>query len=107
MADLRLDKEKAQKIITQVLRDEGRVLPDKANELGRKASDRLHASMAMPIRPALQGFRMIPSSPSYEQREHFISDVKKYLADVDERTARKLWEIVYSYGRDLPDDIVV
>ncbi|HEU0147960.1 MAG TPA: hypothetical protein VFR21_13935 [Bradyrhizobium sp.] len=107
MTDLRIDRDKAQRIIAQVLRDDGNVQPAKANELASQMCGRLRTSMARPSKPGLRGYRIIDYRPPYEQSEAFIADVKKFLAAVDKRTAEKLWELVYNRGRDMPDDIAL
>ena len=106
--EIKIEKDKAERIIAQVLRDEKKMLPSDANALAATVAKRLQTSMPMPTRPALRGDRMIPMSPSgsYSQDNEFLRAVRK-VVDADAEQARKIWETVYSFGRDLPDDVVV
>ncbi len=105
--EIKIEKDKAQRIIAQVLRDEKQMISSDANALALVIAARLQASMPMPTRPALRGDRMIARHPpGHFGNEDYLNAVRK-VVDADEEQARKLWEVVYSFGRDLPDDIVV
>ena len=103
MADLRIDSDKAERILALILREEGKMLPDRANALAAQMSKRLISAMAMPTKPALNGWRMIPPRHPYK------SDFEQQVAMKFKRAglANEIWELVYACGRDMPDDIVV
>lgn len=106
--EIKIEKDKAERIIAQVLRDDKKLIPAEANRLASTIATRLQTSMSMPTRPALRGDRMIPKSPpgGYLQDNDFLKAVRKVVG-VDGDQAQKIWETVYSFGRDLPDDVVV
>jgi hypothetical protein len=95
-----------ERLVALVLREEGEA-PGEANHLASKIVSRIEASQSMPVKPGLRGYRMIPESLPFEKRDEFTDDVARHLDDVDYDTARTLWELVYKYGRNVPDDIVM
>ena len=107
MADIRIERDKAERIIALILREEKKMLSSEANELAGMICSRLQSAMAMPTKPRLRGYKMIQGTPPYDKRTDFTTDVALRLADVDEYTAAALWAMVYKYGRNIPDDIVL
>jgi hypothetical protein len=93
VTDLRIDKDKTERLVALVLREQG-TGPAEANRLASLIISRVEASQAMPVKPGLRGYRMIQESPPWDKRADFTEDVGHYLADVDEHTARALWEWV-------------
>jgi hypothetical protein len=53
----------------------------------------------VPVKPGLRGYRMIMEWPPYDKQGEFTEDVKHELPDVDDETARALWELICKYGR--------
>lgn len=100
MAEIRLDAARIERIISQMLRDEGKLPPHKANELGSRICTRLNASMPTPTQPYLPS--TVPPPPFGGD---FVSAVSKKIADVDYKIASTLWELVYERGHDLPPAI--
>ncbi len=105
MADLRLDKDTAHRLVARFLRE--KMTPSDANSFATKICDGLQASMSMPTRPALSGYRMIPGHIPFERGMQFEADVATNIKGAEEGAASTLWKLVYSYGRELPDDVVV
>jgi hypothetical protein len=105
MADLRIDKDKAERLVALILRDT--MLPADANALASNICNRLYAAMELPVKPGLRGYMMIQDSPPYNKRADFTAEVSRHLANGDEDTAEAVWKMVYSYGRKVPDDIVI
>lgn len=100
MAEIRLDAARIERIISQTLRDDGKLLPAAANDLAANICRRLSASMATPTHPHLSGYRIIPEYPPHDSG--FVGAVSEKIADVDYPVARTLWELVYERGHDLP-----
>ncbi|MBW5438576.1 hypothetical protein FXB41_28580 [Bradyrhizobium canariense] len=103
MAEIRLDAARIERIVSQMLREDAKLLPAKANELAAKICTRLNASMATPTQPHLSGYRIIPSYPPFYG--DFQQALSKKIADVNGRVARELWDLVYERGHDLPPAI--
>lgn len=99
MAEIRFDADKAERIIAQMIRDEGGLLPAKANTLAASICRRLSA--AMPPPPA-HHYRIISNSPPYAS--DFAVAIANVLADAKGRALapEDLWRLVYERGRDLP-----
>jgi hypothetical protein len=103
MPDLLIDEDKARRIIALILRDH--MLPEKANTVASAICSRLTAAMTTPSRPGLSGWRIVDDQLLYEQKDRFTADLRKLVPDADEYLARDLWQLVHSYGRDLPPDV--
>ena len=100
MADIQIDAAKAERMIAQILRDEKKLLPADANALAANICRRLSSAMATPTNQPLQGYRIIRNSPPYGGG--FTTALGQKIADVNDRVARELWQLVYDRGRDLP-----
>jgi hypothetical protein len=106
MAEIRIDAAKAERMISQILREEKGLLPAEANAVATNICRRLSAAMAMPTNPPLAGYRVIPKHPPHDSA--FNADVAKKLAEATDQlwTANTLWELVYDEGHDLPPTVV-
>jgi hypothetical protein len=104
MTDIRIDGNKAQRLIAQILRDEEKMLPEKANNVASNLCKRLLSAMGTPTKPGLSGYRLIPMFPP--DSAEFAEEVGSKLADIDEYLARVLWEMVYERCPELPKDVV-
>src|SRR5438309_9584391 len=104
MAEIRFDADKAERTIAQMIRDEGGVLPGKANVLAANICRRLLA--AMPPPPA-QNYRIIANTPPYAS--DFAVAIATVLADAKGRALapEDVWRLVYERGRDLPTTVDV
>jgi hypothetical protein len=103
MAEIRIDVDKGERMISQMLRDEGRMLPAKANEFAANICRRLKLAMAPPTTEPLTDYRAIRRHPPYGS--DFAFAVAKILADAKGDPAlhpEPLWAAVYDRGRDLP-----
>ena len=98
MADIQIDADKAERMISQILRDDKRFLPEAANALAANICRRLSSAMASPTNQRLQGYRIIAERPPGD----FAAAVGEKIADVNERVAGELWKLVYDRARDLP-----
>ena len=106
MADLRIEKDKAEPLVALLLREK-KMSPAEAGAFAITICNRLQAAMAMPTKPGLRGYKMILEHPPYEIRPEFMADLGSHVTNVDEYFASTLWEIVYKYGRNIPDDVVI
>ena len=98
MTELRIDARKAERIITQMLRDEQGMRPADAVALAASICRRL--ATAMPTNPSLDCCRIISREPP--DADDFAIAVAKKLNEKSERwNASELWELVYNQGRHL------
>ncbi|MGY4365273.1 hypothetical protein ACVW1A_001338 [Bradyrhizobium sp. LB1.3] len=103
MAEIRVDADKAERMISQILRDQGGMLPAKANEFAVNICRRLTLAMAAPTSEVLTDYRVIRRHPPYGS--DFAFEVAKIIADAKGDSAlypERLWAAVYDRGRDLP-----
>jgi hypothetical protein len=105
MAEIRIDAAKAERMISQILREEKGLLPADANAVAANICRRLSAAMTTPTNPPL-GYRVIPKHPPLDST--FNAAVAKKLAEATDQlwTANTLWELVYDEGHDLPPNVV-
>ena len=95
MAEIRINAGKAERIITQMLRDEQGVHPADAVALAASICRRL--ATAMPTNPSLGCCRIISKEPP--DADDFAIAVAEKLNG--KRDASELWELVYNQGRHL------
>lgn len=103
MTEIRIDADKAERIMAQILRDDFGMLPAKANQAAATMRRRLDAAMPAPVNPELQGYRLIQSHPPFGG--DFTAAVGLKLADVNDRVARELWKLVYERATALPPGV--
>ena len=98
MTELRIDAGKAERIITQILRDEKGIPP--ADAVAVAASICWRLTTAMPTSPSLDRYRIISREPP--DADEFATAVAEKLNEKSERwNASELWELVYNQGRHL------
>jgi hypothetical protein len=72
MAEIRIDAAKAERMISQILRDKNVLLPADANTVAANICHRLSAGMAPPTNPPLAGYRVIskraPHDSAFQRR---------------------------------------
>ena len=93
-------------MISQILRNEGQMLPAKANEFAANICRRLTLAMTAPTTEPLTDYRAIRRLPPHGS--DFAFAVAKILADAKGDPAlhpEPLWVAVYDRGRDLPATI--
>ena len=73
-------------MISQILRDEGGMLPAKANEFAANIRRQLTTAMPTPTNQPLQGYRIISSHPP-DGGSEFTAALKEKIADVNYRVA--------------------
>jgi len=100
MPDIQIDADKAERMIAEILRTEKHFLPAHANAMAANICRRLMTAMATPTNQPLQGYRLIGQRPPRDS--DFTAAVGKKLADVNDRVADELWNLVYERARDLP-----
>jgi hypothetical protein len=102
MTEIRIDADKAERMIAQILREEKGLLPADANAAAANICRRLTTAMPTPTNPTLVAYRIIPKSPPYGS--DFNNAVAKILAQAkgDLWNASVLWTLCYDHGRDLP-----
>ena len=102
MAEIRIDAGKAERMISQILRDQGGMFPAKANEFAANICRRLTLAMAAPTTEPLTEYRVIRRHPPYGR--DFAFSVAMILADAKGDSAlhpEPLWTAVYERGRDV------
>ena len=104
--DIHIDRDKAARMLALMLREEAKLLPAQANALADKMCSRLISAMPTPTKPGMRGTRMIRRYPDHEVADGFRNEISSKLADIDDRLADQIWEMVYERCRDLPSDIV-
>src|SRR6266576_14758 len=99
MTELRIDAGKAERIITQILRDEQGIPPADAVAVAASICRRLTA--AMPTSPSLDRYRIISREPP--DGEDFAIAVARKLTERNSEfwNAGELWDLVYNQGRHL------
>jgi hypothetical protein len=101
MAEIRIDAAKAERIVSQILREENGLLPADANAVAANICRRLSAA-DQPSIGGLPGYSETSATDSA-----FNQAVAKKLEATDQLwTANTLWELVYDEGHDLPPDVV-
>jgi hypothetical protein len=99
MTELRIDAGKAERIITQILRDEKGIPPADAAAVAAIICRRL--TTAMPTSPSLDRYRIISREPP-DVDDFAISVAQKLTEGKSELwNASELWELVYNQGRQL------
>jgi hypothetical protein len=107
MADIRIDAAKAERMISQILREEKGLLPADANAVAANICRRLSAAMPIATNPPLAGYRIISKHPPRGDSAFNEAVAKKFAETKDELwTANTLWELVYDQGHDLPPNVV-
>ena len=104
MAEIRLDADKAARVVTQVLRDEQKMLPEPASKLAATISKRLLASTPSPAHRSKEDYRVIPPWPVVGS--DFAFAVANKLAETESDPAlfpEELWKLVYERSRTLPE----
>lgn len=103
MTELRIDREKAERMIAQILRDEQKMQPAQANALAENICRRLFSAMPTPTNQPLMGMRMIgkhrPFDPDFDDR------IFKLFPDAGQRAPEILWGMVYDRATDLPPGV--
>jgi len=99
MTELRINAGKAERIITQILRDEKGIPPADAVAVATSICRRL--TTATPTSPSSDRYRIISREPP--DGEGFASAVAKKLTEGKSElwNANELWELVYNQGRYL------
>jgi hypothetical protein len=105
MADLRIDKVKAQRLVAHILRQEKKMLSADANTLSTLICNRLETAMPLPTRPGLRGDRIISGGGPAGPITKFAERLANMIGDADEDMAREVWNLVYEHARDLPLDV--
>jgi hypothetical protein len=100
MPDITIDAAKAERMISELLRNERSLLPADANDLAANICRRLKAAMATPTNQPLHGYRLIRNTPPYGS--DFTQALALKIADVNDRVAHELWVLVYDRARELP-----
>lgn len=99
MSELRIDKDKAERIIVQTLLDVRDMGPAEATALAARICRRL--SESMPTSTPQDRYRIIPREPP--DSGGFANAVAKTLFEgkVSSEDATKIWDLVYDRGRHL------
>ena len=103
MAEIRLDVDKAKRVIAQILRDEQKLLPEPATALAATICRRLLASMPSPAHRSKEDYRVIPPWPVVGGDFAFAVAEKLAVSKNDPALfPEELWKLVYDRSRELP-----
>jgi hypothetical protein len=97
MTEIRLDNDKIERIIAQVLRDQYRMLPAAANEAARTIGVRLVSSLPSPTTPALNGTRVINGHAPVAFIEAFSRMTRE--SHMSPQTA---WKLAFEHAKEIP-----
>ena len=101
---IKVDEDKATRLIAQRLRDEANMSSTEANALATKIVAGLAGATPFPTKPLLRNWKMIPFWPTADMLSGML---RAAPFPMDQPTAENLWQLVYKQGRDLPDDVVM
>ena len=106
--DVRINRDAAQRIIARYLRDEQRMAPGDANALATRIIAALVAAAPSPPRIGLRNARIPDIAPHGERTEiaHRCREIFESEELLDTLVAQRVWEVIYSYGIAVPDDVV-
>jgi hypothetical protein len=105
MTTLTIDEPEAQRLFAQILRDELKLQPTKANELAETFCRRIAATMPQRERSwAVSNWRAIQEYP--RRNPELVAEMRRYLPQVDQEVADDLWGVVYQIARDLPVEVM-
>lgn len=103
MSEIRIDADKAERMIAQTLRDDHKMLPAQANAVAEHLCRRLRSAMATPGAQQLRQYRLIGYYP-YDD-EPFKRALTERIIDANSRVAREVWDIVRDQCQDLPPTV--
>jgi hypothetical protein len=103
MSEIRIDADKAERMIAQTLRDDFKMLPAQANAAAEHLCRRLRCAMPTPGAQQLARYRLIGSYPYGDPT--FREALALKIADVNDAVARELWELVRDRCEDLPPSV--
>lgn len=103
MSEIRIDGDKALRMIAQILRDEEKMLPAEANRVAGKLCSRLSAAMAAAPLQTFSHYRLISQSPP--NGNNFKEAVAEKIADVNDRVAYELWRMVFDRCEPMPPGV--
>lgn len=103
MSEIRIDAGKAERMIAQTLRDDHKMLPAQANAAAEHLCRRLRCAMPTPGAQQLGRYRLISRYPYGDAT--FREKLAEKIADVNDRVASELWELVWERCEDLPPTV--
>lgn len=109
MSEIRIDSAKVLRIVAQILRDDHKFLPAVANIAALRVTERLIASMGTPAHQRLgtAGYRLLKPHPPHDDdfAQVVSARMSERSSDIDDATARALWDLVYARAEDLPPGV--
>src|SRR5262245_27669479 len=111
MPTIKLDKDKAVRLIAQYLLEKRRFSPEDANKSAAELAGALLAGMSSPTKPGLKGLHpwkmigWVPHDPTLLAEIVQENNRSEFNKNIDVRTAENIWRLVYLSGRDLPEDV--
>ena len=117
MTDIRIDSDKAERILALLLREECKILPADANTMASKMIDRLRHARLAATRPGLRDARIILMHPAQEVSAKLgeaVRDLRSaekmgdHLLDQlgDELLGGRVWSLVWEHGMPVPEVVV-
>lgn len=106
MSTLKIDKHAAERIVALILREDLKLAPARANELALKIGTRLDTAASDLLRTGYgQGWRAIGRYPPYhgEVIAEMVTKLRKHIPQADKETLDTAWDVIYQYGREVPD----
>ncbi|HEY9713623.1 MAG TPA: hypothetical protein V6C72_09140 [Chroococcales cyanobacterium] len=110
MAILQIERHVAERLIALILREDLKLAPAKANEIALKVGIRMDAAAADLLRTGYgQGWRAIERHPPYygDLVNEMVGKLRQRIPQADKELLDDAWEMIYEYGREIPDAVMV
>ena len=108
MTTLKIDSHTAARLIAQVLRDDLKVPPGKANEIALAICSRICSSTPDPLRSGFgAGWRAIGRHPPRDEVVDMVTKLRENLPQADGDLLDDVWQLFYEYGREVPDAVML
>jgi hypothetical protein len=118
MAILRIERDRATRIVARLLRDDARMQSAQANELADRIVSNLSAAMREETKPLLARSKLIPEHPPAQAVQAIMGIIsamrqarEEYADPVLgshrlEHAVNEIWRVVHKHGIEPPEDIV-
>ena len=107
MAELRIDRDAAHRVVSRLLRESGQVSAADATALATTICGGLQTSGTPPNLAPVKGWSMISERMPASRTHEFVEFLKPLMEDANPRVAALIWHTVYTYGRPVPGTVAV
>ncbi len=110
MAILQIDRHTAERMIALILREDLKLAPAKANEIALRVGTRMDAAATDLLRTGYgRGWRAIERSPPYygDLVTEMVGKLRRRIPQADKDTLDHSWDVIYEYGREIPDSVML